>query len=246
MRIGPAFVRARRSHSEASNLVSPCVRRHRQLAVALAGVLATACGAPATRPAAISTAPRVAQPIATLEVASAAVTTIASIEEEAPARIEPSGPTILVERALDPNRVAPGAVALIGVTVERTLGRAGFSTAPAGDSSVDASYVVTPTMQALTVAPEGSHTTITCSITLRVSPWSAAEQVERWEAQSTASASGEARATTSNARGQVELGIRECLEGAVRAAAARQVIPFLTRMTREPRNVSDSSSSAEL
>ena len=76
-------------------------------------------------------------PIATPEVAAVAVTTVASsIEEEpAPAPVAPTGPTILIERAHDPNRVAPGAAALVGSTVQRALGRAGFTTTPRAESA---------------------------------------------------------------------------------------------------------------
>lgn len=186
-------------------------------------------------------------PIATIEVAPVAITT-ASIEEEQPAAVEPTGPTIVIERAHDPNRVARGSVTLVDSTVQRTLGRAGFTTTSRAESStsINAAFIVTPTVHALKVSPEGARTTISCSITLRISSWSQKDQVERWEAYSTASAMGKARATTSSARAQVELGIRDCLEGAVRAAAAREVIPFLRRVTLGSRNVSGSTSRPEL
>lgn len=189
-------------------------------------------------------------PIATIEVAAVAVTTDASsIEEEtAPSTSEPTRPTILIERAHDPNRVAPGSAALVGGTVQRALGRAGFTTTSRAESSasVGAAFIVTPTVHTLKVSPEGARTTISCSITLRISSWSHTDQVERWEAFSTASAMGKARATTSSARAQVELGIRDCLEGAVRAAAAREVIPFLRKVTRESKNILGSSLRTEL
>jgi len=224
--------------------VSALVRTPRALAVALAGVLATACGAPGSRAAVRTTS------IATIEVAPVAVTTVTSIgeDEPEPSTVEPTGPTIVIERAHDPNRVAPGSAALVGSTVQRALGRAGFTTMSRAESSpsVDAAFIVTPTVHALKVSREGSRTTISCSITLRISSWSQKDQVERWEAYSTAAAMGKARATTSSAPAQVELGIRDCLEGAVRAAAAREVIPFLRRVTLESRNVSGSSLDTEL
>jgi hypothetical protein len=181
--------------------------------------------------------------MATIEVAPVTVAAVATVSIEA----EPAtGPTILIDRAHDPNRVAPGAVTAVGTTVQRALARAGYATASLGDRQREAEFIVTPTVRSLTVSPEGSRTTIACSITLRISPWSHAEQVERWEAQSSASAMGEARATTSNTRSQVELGMRDCLEGAVKAAAAREVIPFLRRVTRESKNFSGSTSHADL
>lgn len=218
----------------------------RAVVVALAGVLATACSAPGTRPASTH-----ATPIATLEVAAVAVTAAPAIEEDPqvePPALEAAGPTILIERAHDPNHVATDAAATIGVTVQRTLGRAGFTTATRAEDvvPVDASFVVSPTLHSLTVTAAGARTTISCSITLRIAPWSESEQLERWEPNATASATGEALVTTSNARTQVALGVRDCLDGAVQAAAAQQVIPFLRRRTLESKNISDSSSREEL
>ncbi len=189
-----------------------------------------------------------ATPIATLEVAGVAVTEVASIEEQPePSPPDVTGPKVAIERSHDPNRVAPGSAAMVGTTVQRALSRAGFTTASRADGeAIDASFLVTPTVHALTVSNEGSRTTISCSITLRISPWSPQEQVERWEPHTSATATGEARATTSSARAQVNLGVRDCLEGAVRAAASREVIPFLRRVTLESQNISGSTSHAEL
>lgn len=181
--------------------------------------------------------------MATIEVAPITVAAVASLSIEAkPA----TRPTILIDRAHDPNRVAPGATAAVGITVQRALDRAGYATAARSDGRVDAEFLVTPTVHSLTVSAEGSRTTISCRITLRISPWSQDEQLERWEPHSTASAMGEARATTSNTRAQVELGMRDCLESAVKAAAAREVIPFLKGVTGESKNISGSTSRAEL
>ncbi len=218
-------------------------RSHRKLAVAFASALATACGAPVASPAEIPRPVPIPHPspIVSREIAPVTVATV-SIEAATPA----TGPVILIDRAHDPNRIGRDATDAVDTTVQRALDRAGYATAVRGDAAIVGAFLVTPTVHSLTVAPEGSHTTISCSITLRISPWSSDEQVERWEAHSTASATGEARATTSNTRAQVELGVRDCLEGAVTAAAAREVMPFLRRMTRESKNVSDSTSRTEL
>lgn len=207
-------------------------------ALALAGVLATACSAPGPRPAEI---PRTT-PIVRIEVAPVTVAAVAAVAVEAPPA---TGPTILIDRAHDPNGVASGAAAAVNITVQRTLGRAGYVTAARGEA-VDAEFLVTPTVHSLTVSPEGARTTISCRITLRISPWSTDDQLERWEAHSTASATGEARATTSSVRAQVELGMRDCLESAVQAAASRELIPFLRGSNPRVENISDSTSRAEL
>lgn len=220
-------------------------RTPRTLGVTLAGVLATACGAPA----ATSVAPRAPTmappPVAVSEVAPTAPSPVVITTVVEPVA---TGPMILIDPPHDPNHVGATAAATVGVTVQQALGRAGFTTAPRVSTTpeVNAEFIVTPTLHSLTISPEGSRTTISCSITLRISPWSQDEQVERWEAGSSASATGEARATTSSARAQVTLGVRDCLEGAVRAAAAREVIPFLRRLTLESKNISDVTSRTEL
>jgi hypothetical protein len=146
-----------------------------------------------------------------------------------------AGPVIVIERMHDPHRVAVGTAARVSAVVVRALERAGFAAAPRGERTApDAAFLVSPTVHAVTVTPEGPRTTITCSVTLRIAPWSAADQTERWEPHVTAAALGEARATTSSARAQVALGITDCLESAVYAAASREVIPFLRRIDSEP------------
>lgn len=197
------------------------------MAVVVASALATACSAPVVR---TSRAPRPV-PIATI----IAPTALASLREPVIAETAPvagTGPTIVIEHAHDPNRLATGATARVGATVENDLSRAGFRAAsrdldemPTGEA-----FIVSPTVQTLLVATEGGSTTISCKVTLRVAPWSADDQRERWEPHTTATVTGEARATTSHARAQVELGIRDCLEGAVHAATSREVIPFLRRV----------------
>ena len=148
--------------------------------------------------------------------------------EPAPATllVDEPAPTILVARAHDPHRLARGA--RVSATVERAFTRAGY---PAGaPGRVEAArFIVSPTVQAVTVTREARSTTIACRVTLRVAPWSGGE---RWEPHTTASATAEARATTGNARAQIELGIDDCLESAVNAAATREVIPFLRRCER--------------
>ena len=148
--------------------------------------------------------------------------------EPAPATllVDEPAPTILVARAHDPHRLARGA--RVSATVERAFARAGYRAGPSGRVEA-ARFIVSPTVHAVTVTRDARSTTISCRVTLRVAPWS---RGERWEPHTTASATGEARASTGNARAQIELGIDDCLESAVDAATTREVIPFLRRCER--------------
>ena len=201
--------------------------------IAIASAVATGCSPTVT------TRPARSVPVAMI-AASATRAVIApplveqrsiALPDHEPAPGADSGTLIFVQAAHDPQRLA--ARAPVSATVERTLTHAGFRARAAEPDPVatPGMFVVTPTVHELTIDTTGSSTTITCRITLRVAPWTG---VERWEANTTASASGEAQATTSNARAQIELGIADCFEGAVRAAAARQVIPFLKKTARTP------------
>jgi hypothetical protein len=160
----------------------------------------------------------------------------------------PGQPLLLIGRTVDPDRVAPrGATERVRRIAERTLERAGFPTEPlpassagseppraeaavAGDGPVLRAFVVSSTVKQLDIKREGPQTTITCSITLMVAPWSAEDQREHWEPETTAAATGTARATVSGSRAQLDVGVSDCLEGAVAAAATREVIPFLRRV----------------
>lgn len=239
-------VRARGSHSTEVPLMRALPHCPRALAaIAVAGAVATACSAPVANLPVLRRA-TIAAPIARLELAPAAITP--SARTPVAVAHAATGPTILIDRAYDPKRVAAGAAATVAVTVQHALARAGFSTVARAEKRAldDATFIVSPTVRSLRVTAEGPRSTISCSITLRISPWSTVDQVERWEPYTTASATGAARAATSNARPQIALGIRDCLEGATHAAASREVIPFLRRMTLESKNISGSTSHAKL
>lgn len=197
------------------------------VAVAIASAVATGCSP------AVTTRPARPVPVAMIAAsATPAVIAPPSIESsiahdraiEEPEPDAGDGTLVFVQAAHDPQRLAAGAP--VRATVERTLSRAGFRARAAEPDPVVSSgmFVVSPAVHELTIETTGPSTTITCRVTLRVAPWTG---VERWEPNTTASATGEARATTSNARAQIQLGVADCFEGAVRAAATRQVIPFL-------------------
>jgi hypothetical protein len=159
----------------------------------------------------------------------------------------PGQPILMIGRTADPRRVAPrGATDRVRTIAERTLERAGYPTqplpAPPNAERAEASaapiaagrllraFVVSSTVQQLEITREGPSTTIACSVTLMVAPWSPDDQRERWDPETTAAATGSARATVSGSRAQLDTGVNDCLEGAVEAAATREVIPFLRRV----------------
>ncbi|MDB4961177.1 MAG: hypothetical protein JWP01_1176 [Myxococcales bacterium] len=221
----------------------------------IASVVATACSGAATRDPHGPRSIPITEVAASSERSIARTPAVLPMERisAAPAIAAeplPGQPLLMIGRTADPNRVAPrGATDRVRSIAERTLERAGFPTeplptsdegsqparaeaaaAPAATGQLLRAFVVSSTVQQLDITRQGPQTTIACSVTLMIAPWSAEDQRERWEPETTAAATGSARATVSGSRAQLEIGVSDCLEGAVEAAATREVIPFLRRV----------------
>jgi hypothetical protein len=91
-------------------------------------------------------------------------------------------------------------------------------------------FIVASTVKKIEITKQGTQTEIACTVAVRVAPWSGRDGGERWEANRAASASGSAKATTSNGERAVQGGVRECLEAVAEDVTARQVVPFLRRV----------------
>jgi len=92
-------------------------------------------------------------------------------------------------------------------------------------------YIVASTVKKVDIAKSGSQTQIACTLSIRVSPWEGTDGGEKWEANRAASASGSAKATTANDPRAVAGGVRDCLEAVTENVTARQVVPFLKRLS---------------
>jgi hypothetical protein len=93
-------------------------------------------------------------------------------------------------------------------------------------------YIVASTVKKVDITKAGSQTQIACTVVLRVAPWEGTDGGERWEANRAASASGSAKATTSNRDRDIQSGVRECVEAVAEDVTSRQVVPFLRRLAQ--------------
>ena len=122
--------------------------------------------------------------------------------------------------------------------VKKGVERTGYATQwPGGPpTSADLSsarsraFIVASTVKKIEIQKQALQTTISCTVTMRISPWGGKDSGERWEANKAAAASGSAKATTGNNEREVNGGIRDCLEAVAEDVTNRQVIPFLKRL----------------
>lgn len=164
------------------------------------------------------------------------VTVAASVETAAPtvpstlARIATPRKTAYVRLqaiAADPR------VPQLAALAERELTTAGFATQWPGTAPDQAAlaaadctgFVVGLRVEALEIARGDAQAVISCAITVHVAAWAGTDGGERWEPGTMATARGRAKATASLR--QVDLGVRDCVEGALHAVAAREVVPFI-------------------
>ncbi len=106
--------------------------------------------------------------------------------------------------------------------VKKGLEAHGYTTGATG-----ASYVVSPSVTKVDV----SKTAVTCSISIRVARRDANGQ-ERWEAQQTTTAMGNAMLTNERPlrADEVAKWTADCIEEATSATLERRVVPFLDRL----------------
>jgi hypothetical protein len=91
-------------------------------------------------------------------------------------------------------------------------------------------FIVASTVKKIEITKQGTQTEIACTVAVRIAPWNGRDGGERWEANRAASASGSAKATTSNRERDVQGGVRDCLEAVAEDVTSRQVVPFLKRV----------------
>jgi hypothetical protein len=121
--------------------------------------------------------------------------------------------------------------------VKRGVERTGYATQwPGGPpSAADLSsarsraFIVASTVKKIDIQQAG-QTMITCTVTMRISPWGGKDGGERWEANKAAAASGSAKVMTGKGDREINGGIRDCLEAVAEDITSRQVLPFLKRL----------------
>src|SRR6185436_19961473 len=88
-------------------------------------------------------------------------------------------------------------------------------------------FIVASTVKHIDISRLSHQTQVSCKLEIRVAPWSGTDGGEKWEANKAASASGSAKAMTSNSDRDVAAGIRDCLEAVAEDVTTRQILPFL-------------------
>ena len=152
-------------------------------------------------------------------------------------------PTVFVniDQTTDQSKKLPnGASARLTRIVKSNVERIGLTTSwPGGlptnadlTSSRSRAFIIASTVKQVDITKAGGQTQIACTVVLRVAPWEGTDGGERWEANRAASASGSAKATTSNRDRDIQSGVRDCVEAVAEDVTSRQVVPFLKRLAQ--------------
>jgi hypothetical protein len=99
-------------------------------------------------------------------------------------------------------------------------------------SSRSSGFIVESQVKKVEVEKTGRRTTIGCTVSIRVAPWSGKDGGEKWEANKAATAQGSAKAQTGNSQREIDAGVRDCLEAVAEDVTSRQVVPFLKRLAQ--------------
>jgi hypothetical protein len=142
-----------------------------------------------------------------------------------------------IDVATDQTQQMPtGAGDKITKIVRQNIDAKGFATSWPGGLPTGAelgrsrAFIVASTVKQIAITKIGGQTQISCTVAIRVAPWSGTDGGEKWEANKAASASGSAKAVTGNRDREVQGGVRECLEAVAEDVTSRQVLPFLRRI----------------
>ncbi len=150
-------------------------------------------------------------------------------------------PTVFVniERVGDESKSASTeSIALVSKNVRRAVEDIGLSTVWPGGAPTKAdltanrsrAFIVVSTVKKLAVKKKSRQAEISCTVAIRVSPWTGRDGNEIWEANKSASASGSAKTTTGNNAEEISAGMQDCLDMLADDIARRQVTPFLRKI----------------
>jgi hypothetical protein len=142
----------------------------------------------------------------------------------------------------DPRNRAPrGTADRMRQTLQETLRRAAPDWAQGTDDDLPTkaqldkhgtkAFIVGAAVAALEVNQTGSHAEIRCSVSVRVAPWSGTDGNEVWQAEHSASASGNGKVVGASTPTAIDGSKRDCLLAVAEQITARQVVPFLRRQT---------------
>ena len=89
-------------------------------------------------------------------------------------------------------------------------------------------FTVSAKVARIAVQPRGNHTDVSCTVSLRIGPWSGSDGNERLTADQSASATGNGKVSAS--RLGASRAAADCAVAVAEELAARQVVPFLRRV----------------
>ena len=92
-------------------------------------------------------------------------------------------------------------------------------------------FIVGAAVAKLEVSRTGGRAEIRCSVSVRVAPWSGSDGNEVWQAHNSASASGNGKVVGASTPAAIDGSKRDCLLAVAEQITARQVVPFLKKMT---------------
>jgi hypothetical protein len=152
--------------------------------------------------------------------------------------VTPTRVFVHIEQAVDTTKKAEQATAMMTKTVRTSVEGAGFVTAWSGGVPSKAElakqraqgFIVASSIKSLDVKTVGSKIQISCSLVIRVSPWSGKDGAETWEANRSASASGSAKVISSGAAADTKSAISDCVEALADDLMRKQAMPFLKKV----------------
>jgi len=156
-----------------------------------------------------------------------------------PAQPTRPGVFVNIDSTSDQSHAAPSDTGeRLGRVVRRGVERTGYATSwPGGlptqtelTSSHSRAFIVASTVKKIDISRVSRQTQISCSVEIRVAPWSGTDGGEKWEANKAASASGSAKAMTGNSDREIAGGVRDCLEAVAEDVTSRHILPFLKRL----------------
>ncbi|TMQ08495.1 MAG: HEAT repeat domain-containing protein [Deltaproteobacteria bacterium] len=159
-------------------------------------------------------------------------------KEPHPAPDKP-GVFVNVDSTTDQSKVAPSdAGERLARVVRKSVERTGYATTWPGGLPTQTelatnharAFIVASTVKKIEFSKVSRQTQISCKVEIRVAPWSGVDGGEKWEANSAASASGSAKATTGNSDREIAGGVRDCLEAVAEDVTTRHILPFLKRL----------------
>lgn len=158
----------------------------------------------------------------------------------------PKGPAVFVN--LDPSqdrtkRAPARAVTELDKSVKAIVGKASkdyamewpgdaMPTAKELQKSGTTAFIVGAAVTKLTFDKQGSKVTVSCSVEVRVSPWTGTDGGEAWVEGKTAQASGSGAAETGSSSASMAGGVVDCVKAVGERVVGDKIAPFIKKVLK--------------